>query len=589
MASNISTNGSMPTSLESNNVFLMAEDNPIDAELFSEMLNKAFDGQYSIVCVDRFEKIVDALEQGRFQALILDMELPDRSGVNNVYQLGQQYPTLPIVVLTGNEDLNLAIDSLQSGAQDYLSKNNVTPEMLARSVHYAKERKQIEQKLKDALEDAAYKNVQLEAQAKHDPLTGLANRSYFQDVAKRVLLRAQRKDLKAALLYFDLNEFKKVNDTFGHLAGDELLKLVSERLKQVVRDSDFLARIGGDEFVIITDTLENKREVYPLVKRIQNQFDMEFNVGPHQISASASIGIAFYPEAESLDLLIKQADCAMYEAKGNPNVSACFFSEQMASQYARSQKIELNLGKAIAKREIMATFQPVINPKDETEIHVEALARWHSSNLGNISPDEFIPIAESSPAINGITQAITTRTHDLYELLRSSNMNIGKISINVSAQQLASEHFCKLFLQWLEEFNLPPDKICLELTERQFVQNIKSCKEQFTFLKSKNIQIALDDFGSGFSSFTHLLDLPFDILKLDRLLISYIDKNTRNQALVAGIVEMGHRLGMKIVAEGVERDTEKQKAIELGCDFIQGYFISKPLPLHETALFYERG
>ena len=195
--------------LDTSNVFLMAEDDPADVEVFSEMLHKAFDGQYSIVCVDRFDKISAALSSGSFHALILDMDLPDRSGVDNVYEIGKQFPQLPIVVLTGNEDLNLAIDSLQNGAQDYLSKNNISPEILARSVKYAKERKLIEQKLKDALEDAAYKNVQLEAQAKHDPLTGLANRSYFQDVAKRVLMRAQRKNLKVGLLYFDLNEFKK--------------------------------------------------------------------------------------------------------------------------------------------------------------------------------------------------------------------------------------------------------------------------------------------------------------------------------------------------------------------------------------------
>lgn len=568
-------------------VFLMAEDDPADAEVFSEMLSKAFDDSHSVVCVDRFEKIVEALNSGSFQALILDMNLPDRSGIDNVHHLGKQYPSLPIVVLTGNEDLDLAIDSLQSGAQDYLSKNKVTPEMLARSLHYAKERKQIEQRLKEALEDSAYKNLQLEAQARHDPLTGLANRAYFQEVAKRVLLRAQRKNLKAALLYFDLNEFKKINDTYGHLAGDNLLQQVSERLLHVVRETDFLARIGGDEFVIITDTIADKREVYPLVKRIKTQFDSAFDIGPHQLTMSSSIGIAFYPEADNLDLLIKQADCAMYEAKANPDSSTCFFSEQIAAQYARSQKIESLLGQAIEKHQLSATFQPVINLDNENEVHVEALARWHCNNLGEISPDEFIPIAENTPAISGISREMTSQAKKLFEALLHCKLNINCVSINISAMQLASKHFCRLLLQWLDEANLPPNKICLELTERQVVQNIEKCKEQFLMLKSKGIQIALDDFGSGFSSVTHLLDLPFDVLKLDRVLVSYIDQNPRNQALVAGIVEMAHRLDMKVVAEGVEREEEKQVAIDLGCDFLQGYLIAKPLSLHEAALFYE--
>ena len=578
--------GQNPSVDEESRVFLMAEDDPVDAEVFSSMLNKAFGDSYSVVCVDRFEKICDALSQGSFQALILDMDLPDRSGVDNVHQIGEKYPALPIVVLTGNEDLDLAIDSLQSGAQDYLSKNNVTPEMLARSVHYAKERKQVEQKLKSALDDAAYKNTQLESQAKHDPLTGLANRSYFQDIATRVLMRADRKNLRAALLYFDLNEFKKVNDTYGHLAGDELLRQVSQRTKEVVRDSDFLARIGGDEFVVITDTLANKQEAYPLVTRILNQFDQAFNVGIHEIVVSCSVGVAFYPEADSLDLLIKQADFAMYEAKSSPHTSLCFYSEKIAEQYARTQKIETLLSRAIEKEEMSAVFQPVISTKNASEIHVEALVRWHSESIGTVRPDEFIAIAESTPAINGITQVVTKESQALASAIQNSGLTLDKISINISASQLASKHFCKLFFQWLDDRLLKPENICLELTERQIIQSINTCKEQFEYLRKKGIKISLDDFGSGFSSVTHLLDLPFDTLKLDRILINFIDQNPRNQALVAGIVEMAHRLDMDVVAEGIEREEELRFATELGCDYLQGYFISKPLQLNETALFY---
>lgn len=576
---------SVQTGFNNNHVFLMAEDNPVDAEIFSEMLNEAFHCQNSVVCVDRYEKICEALDHGEYQALILDMDLPDQSGIDNIHQLGQQYPSLPIVVLTGNEDQALAIDSLHCGAQDYLSKNKVTPDMLARSVNYATERKQIEQELKAALEDADSKNKQLESQAKHDPLTGLANRAYFQDMATRAFLRSKRRNLKVALLYLDLNEFKKINDTYGHMAGDELLQEVSSRLKGVVRDSDFLARIGGDEFVIITDSLENKQEVYPLIKRIRNQFDKAFKIGSHELNVTSSIGIAFYPEADSLDLLIKQADCAMYEAKEDPNSSTCFYSDQIAAQYARAQKIELSLAASIEKEEVTTVFQPVINVNNPNEIHVETLARWHSSILGDVHPEEFIPIAENTPTINGITRIATKQVSELYKVANQNNQKIKKVAINISAYQLTNHNFYQIFSQWLKDFNLSAENICLELTERQVVNNVKRCKEQLYFLKDKGIQIALDDFGSGFSSITHLLDLPFDMLKLDQVLMSHIDKSQRNQALVAGVVEMAHRLNMQVVAEGIETEEERQMAIELGCDFLQGYWISKPLSIHEMALF----
>ena len=570
----------------SSQVFLMAEDNPIDAELYADMLKKAFNNHYSVVCVDRFDKIGQALEQGNFQALILDMELPDQSGISNVHQIGQKYPALPIVVLTGNEDLEMAIDSLQSGAQDYLSKNKVTPEMLARSLHYAKERKQIERKLKDALDDAAYKNVQLEAQAKYDHLTGIANRSYFHDVAKRMLMRAQRSKLTTSLMYLDLNEFKKVNDTFGHMAGDELLVAVAKRLQAVVRDSDFLARMSGDEFVIITDALEKKRDAYPLVRRVQRQFDQPFHISNHHVNVSASMGVAFYPDADNLDLLIKQADCAMYEAKSSANATACFYSQKIAEQYARAQKVESLLGHAIENKEVITLFQPVINVRDADEIHVEALVRWHSSDLGDVAPNEFIPIAENTPVINEITQAITYASSRFNHSSNSQRLDIGRISINISAHQITNKNFPSLFLSWLDQVKLPYDKVCLELTERQVVDNLEQCRTQLNSLRRKGIQVALDDFGSGFSSITHLLALPFDVLKLDRLLMDRIDENERNQALVAGIIEMAHRLEMSVVAEGIERDEERGKAISLGCDYLQGFLISRPVNAHDALSYF---
>ena len=568
---------------DTNNHFLMAEDDPVDAEVFTEMLNTAFDGRYSVVCVDRFEKTVKALDEGNFEALILDMNLPDRSGVENVSQLGKIYPSLPIIVLTGNEDHELAIDSLQNGAQDYLSKNKVTPEILQQSLRYAKERKQIELRLKDALNEVSRKNGLLQVRANHDTLTGLANRSYFRDVALRNITRAKRLSQKIGLLYFDIDEFKKINDTYGHLLGDELLKQVAVRLKLVIREADFLARIGGDEFVIITDVIEREDEVYPILQRIQDQFEKPFKVINHELQITSSIGISYYPHAENLDMLIKQADRAMYQAKENPCVSACVYTEKLAAQFARVQQIESHLVEAVENQEFTTHFQPIVGINNE--IHIEALARWHSKELGVVSPAEFIPVAEKTPIINSITQVITSQSQQLFDKLNKSGISIERIAINVSAPQLTSEHFCKLFFNWLEEISFPAEKVCLELTERQVVQNIPVCREHFEILRKRGIQIALDDFGSGFSSITHLLDLPFDILKLDRVLIREINKNNRNQALVAGIVEMAHRLEMKVIAEGIETEEEKQKVIDLGCDYCQGYLISKPLSITDASWF----
>ncbi|TBR42142.1 GGDEF domain-containing response regulator [Marinomonas agarivorans] len=576
----------LPNELTPNHrLFLLAEDNPVDAELFSKMLDEAFKGQCSIVCVDRFEKISQALSKGNVEALILDMNLPDRSGADNVYHLDKTYPMLPIVVLTGNEDLDLAIHSLQNGAQDYLSKNNVTPEILKRSVRYAKERKQIELKLKDALEDAAFKNEQLAIQANYDSLTNIANRSYFNDIAKRTLARAKRKKSLVGLLYFDINNFKNINDTYGHLIGDGLLQQVANRLNKIVRSTDLLARLGGDEFVIITDLLEDKDDITPLLQRVQNQFESSFHIDSWDIDVSSSIGVAFYPEAENLDVLIKQADCAMYEAKSNSVEPVCVYSDKLAAQYARSQKIEFHLQGAIENQEIAAVFQPILDIHCPKNINLEVLSRWHSPVLGYVSPAEFIAIAEGTPLIEEITKNVIAQAGVIYNQVSNSKQSVACVFININAKQLSQPEFCSFILQHLEVNQLPPNKVCLELTGSHVIQDMNRSRQQFELLRSNDVRIALDNFGKGFASITHSFDLPFDILKLDHVLINAIDINERNQALVAGVIEMAHRLNIKVAAEGVEKKEEKETVIRLGCDLLQGYLVSKPVGMKEITAF----
>ncbi len=581
---NASQNGFHP-SLQQHR-FLIAEDNPADEELVKVMLADAFGNQFSAQCVDRFEEISNALFEDHFDALILDMNLPDSSGVNNVSTLSQRFPDLPIVVLTGNDDNEVAIEALKQGAQDYLCKNQVTADSLARSLRYAKERKNIEQQLKDALDNVEQRNAQLEALVKHDHLTQLPNRSYFQDAAERILHRARRQQQKVALLYFDLNQFKKINDTYGHLVGDNLLQQVSERLSSVVRNTDFLARLSGDEFIVITDMLNNRKEIYSLVDRMLTAFERSFTIEGNRISTHPSIGVSFYPEADTLDNLIKQADCAMYEAKSSRSTSVCFYTEQLASHYERSHRIESEMSRALKLREFDTWYQPIICANDPSYVGVEALIRWQSSALGKVSPDEFICIAEGSPIIDDLTETVIAQCAHFYQNLIKKNTVVHKIAINVSAKQMCSGNFSERLLEWLNHHHLPLQTVTVELTERQVVENAQECRKQIIALRDLGIRVALDDFGSGYSSITHLLDLPLDTLKLDRMLIDKIDSNKRNQALVAGIVEMAHRLSMSVVAEGIERKEEYDLVSQMGCDYLQGYFIARPLFLEDAQAFF---
>ncbi|VAW81787.1 diguanylate cyclase/phosphodiesterase (GGDEF & EAL domains) with PAS/PAC sensor(s) [hydrothermal vent metagenome] len=563
--------------------YLMAEDNPADIELVTEMMNQAYCRQYSLVCVDRYALIDYKLSTETFQALILDLNLPDHSGVENINILSQQYPQLPIIILTGLDDQTLAIEALKNGVQDYLNKDSLTPELLSRSLRYAQERKRIEVQLKQALEDAATRNTQLEALAQYDFMTSLPNRAYFQHAANQLLSRALRCGKWLALLYLDLNSFKKVNDNYGHAVGDDLLRQVATRLKKSMRETEFLARMGGDEFVIVTDVLDEKQAVYTLVNRLLSVFELPFTIGDHKILCSSSIGVSFYPDAETLDILMRQGDCAMYEAKTNCNTPVCFYTKQMEHLYTRNIEIESRLSNAIETEQFDTHFQAVFSINHPDELHVEALIRWYSPEQGYISPDEFIPLAESSPMINELTRVVIKHCSQLFTLCEKLNRPSDKISINVCASQLASAPFCSQLIAWLDEYQILPEKICLELTERQMVKNTRQCYEQIQRLRSLGIQIALDDYGTGYSSVTHLLELPLDYLKLDRILIDHIDENPRNQALTAGIIEMAHRLDMKVIAEGIEREEEFNISKELGCDYTQGYFVAKPMPIKAFA------
>ncbi|TQV80152.1 EAL domain-containing protein [Exilibacterium tricleocarpae] len=567
------------------NVYLMAEDDPGDAELVKQLLHQAFGDSYSVICVDRFGKVLDALAKGHFEALILDMNLPDRSGVKNITALGNQYPDLPIVVLTGQDDLEQAVDSLNSGAQDYLSKNQVTPELLSRSLRYARERKNIESKLKKALQEQAHSNARLKNLAQHDTLTTLPNRAHFQITVPRMLMRAARAKKWVALLYVDLNGFKKINDSYGHPIGDELLRQLAARLKATVRDSDFLARLGGDEFVLMTDLLEDKREVYKLIGRLLAVFDQPFTLDKHEVPCTPSIGVAFYPDADNLELLMKQADCAMYEAKNQENSAVCFYTTQLESQYARNMEIEAHVNHALEAAQFDVQFQPLVSSGNPGATHIEALMRWRSPELGDIPPSEFIPIIENSPTINEITHIVVRECGRLLKSPGVFNLGYTRLALNVCVSQISSAAFCDQLLAWLKDFGIAADNICLELTEGHLMKNVAQCGAQLQRLRSLGIHIALDDVGIGYSSFAHLLELPLDYLKLNRILIDHIDKKPRNQALAVGIVEMAHRLGIKVVAVGIEREEEFRTARQLGCDYLQGYYIAAPMQIGEISRY----
>jgi len=396
-----------------------------------------------------------ALRKEHFEALILDMNLPDGEGTAGLQQVASLCPELPIVILTGSDDEQLALETLHLGAQDYLCKNGVDALALMRALRYATERKHVELKLKQALQESAQRNLQLECAAKYDGLTGLPNRSYFQEVVELAICRAQRDSHVLAVLYFDLNGFKNINDLYGHTVGDALLKQVGDRVQQIMRGCDFVARVGGDEFVVLADSLTDGAEAFAIAQRIQQVIDRPIQVGPHSLNVSVSIGIAVYPDGRTVEELVQYADLAMYEARNAAGLHVAFYSARLDKLRQRQFTVERALPEGLLRREFQVLFQPIVAVASGHYFSVEALSRWNSESLGEVHPDEFIPIIEAAGVGGHLIDLALHTASAVYRSLAQHQHPLHRISLNVCGRQLASPNFVAELTAAAERAQLP--------------------------------------------------------------------------------------------------------------------------------------
>lgn len=566
-------------SYEPNSQLLMIEDNPSDALLFKTMIERASEHYVTIKVTNSLKDAIATLKEDTYTALLLDLHLPDSDNAEiTIQQIAQEYPKLPIVILTGSSDHTLPLKLLHLGAQDYLCKDEVTPSFLMRSLRYAKERKSIELKLKDSLIHQSEQNTLLKSIVRRDPLTGLPNRVSFFELCKKALNTAKRHNYVMAVLYFDLNGFKQVNDNYGHIVGDNLLKEIGKRVTKVLRKEDLLFRLSGDEFAIIAEHLHAEVQAYPIAKRVNDAISAaSIKIGRHYIEASTSIGIAVFPDSQTARELVKHADMAMYEAKHHSNHFACFYNKRLDELNNRQVSISNLLPKGLMRKEFSVVYQPIINCLTGDCSGIEALSRWNNKELGNVTTNEFIDIAENSVYGSTLCCYVVREASKLIKQLNGKYTHPVKVAVNVSARQLTNPSFFDNLLKAIDEAKLPPEVMCIEITERQVINNLRLCEVTLKKIKQRGVQIALDDYGTGFSSITHLKNLAIDKIKIDRSLIRHIDTDTKNFALTDAIIAMSRHLGLTVVAEGVERQEELDLLIEIGCDEVQGFHLSKPL------------
>lgn len=423
---------------------------------------------------------------------------------------------------------------------------------------------------------------QLTHQANHDILTNLPNRTLFKDRLTQAIKSSKRNQKQFALLFIDLDQFKKINDSLGHHIGDEVLIEAAKRLQSAIREEDTLARLGGDEFTIIVRDVKDNSSASIVAQKIIDVMKEPLFIKSHILYISSSIGISLYPKhSDEANNLIKYADTAMYKAKDEGRNNYQFYSSDMTQFAFERVVMESSLRIAIQNNQFEVYFQPQFEAKSEKIVGMEALVRWIHPSLGMIPPGKFIPLSEENGLIINIDRIVMKKAMTQFSLWKKAGLEPGILAINLSMKRLNEVDFIEQLLENMQELEFEPQWLELEVTESQVMNNPDASIEKLRTISKLGIELAIDDFGTGYSSLSYLKKLPLNKLKIDQSFVRDIPYDEDDISITKAIIALAKSLNLKLIAEGVETKEQKDFMLENGCEYIQGYYYSKPRPIGE--------
>ena len=559
---------------------LLVDDDQLDREMVVRALNRS-DLNAQISEAATVDEGLEMYAANSYNMVLLDYQLPQRNGIEMIAEMRSETKdsSIAIVMMSSSEDEGLSLACIRAGAQDFLLKSEISSGRLKRALLHASTRFELEKNLYNT-----YKKVKLLAET--DSLTGLANRYYFDESLKQVLTLNARSQQQAALLLFDLDNFKIVNDSFGHDVGDLLLKKVVLRISSCLRDNETFARLGGDEFGIMLNDLSCSDQAGKVARRIVAVLQKPFEIASTIIQTTVSVGIAIFPgNGRTSEVLFKHADIAMYRAKNNGRNQICFFEEQMQQKFYLRVKTEAELRVALAEQQLRLFYQPVINPENNQIVGFEALIRWQIEDELR-TPDQFMGVAEETRLIIPIgewviEEAISTLARWNKEYNQSLTM-----AINISAHQLCDRNLVEKLNSCLVKYDVSAELINIEVTETALLKETVEALSTLIAINKLKCRLSLDDFGTGYSSVSHLRNYPISVMKIDKSLIPINDEDLKNIALVEGLVSMASVLGLEVVAEGVETEYQVSLCNALKINHVQGYYFSKPKCQKDIELQY---
>jgi diguanylate cyclase (GGDEF)-like protein len=546
---------------------LIVEDDEDDYVLLEELLIEAIGDVGAIHWAEDFKSAQAKIATEHFDFYFLDNRLGAELGLELIVEIKQQFATAPpIIMLSGVDDYQTDLDAMEKGADDYIIKSELTSHLLERTFRYSLKSKDLEAKLAKL--------------AHFDTLTGLYNRSLFNELLIKAIQQSERSGEKFALVTLDLDNFKFINDNYGHPAGDQLLIKIARRLKHAIRSSDIVARLGGDEFSLLLKDVKKDSDFVMLVENIMDIFQAPIQVDSKSVSVTTSVGIAIFPtDTQTASELIDHSDRAMYQAKALGRNNYSFYNQQLHQEAIMKHKLELELNFAIDNNLLLLHYQPIISLKTGAIISYEALLRWPNNENGFRNTEEFIEVAEESNLILKIGDWVFKAACLQLKTWAKQGINDRHISINASANQFNSDDFIELVEQYVKEAPELTKKLTIELTERKPLVISAKTVNRLMVLSNLGVKFSVDDFGTGHSSISYLRAFPMDSIKIDKSIIQNILTSNEDLALCTAIIALGKALNLDVIAEGVETEEINNLLNSLACPYGQGYLYSKPMPL----------
>lgn len=545
---------------------LLVEDNPADRRLVAERLGNNRKNHFHLVYAERISEALQALSQQTISVILLDLQLPDGRDLDSLVKIHAAATGIPIVVISEIEDESLALRALQLGAQDFLVKWHTNEHLLVRAVQYALERKQVEEHLYHL--------------AHHDTLTGLPNRKLFYEQLRKAIAMARRNDHLLAIKFLDLGGFKQVNDSMGHHCGDQLLQMVAQRLANCVRETDCLARMGGDEF-IIAFTVSKIEDATAAANKVLDVFAEPFTVDGRELQTRASIGISIYPaDGEDMESLIRNADMAMYRAKTESSETSryWFYSPEFNARTAELKQVEEQLQNALTNKEFAVYYQPQVDIHNGNLIGMEALLRWEHPTRGLLMPSNFLQMFEETGFMTTAGEWVLQEACNQNKAWQDAGHPPMVVAVNISSHELRHKDFTSMVRNVLEQTGLDPQWLELEIREQAISDDENLALLRLTEIAALGVRIALDNLGHSHIPLSFLTRFPIHAIKIDRSIVTDVATDANHAAVAKAVIAVARVLNIKGLAEGVETQEQLNFFKTERCDDAQGYMFGKPLP-----------